>query len=39
MMVVGFLVDGILARLPMVHIAHGYILQGESLSKIRYYVN
>ena len=39
MMVFRLLVDGILARLPMVHIAHGYILQGRSLSKINNYVN
>lgn len=38
-MVSGLEVDGILARLPMTHIAHGSSLDGRSLPKINNYVN
>lgn len=38
-MVSGLEVDGILARLPMTHIAHGFYSYGSGLSKINNYVN
>lgn len=38
-MVFGLEVDGILARLPMTHIAHGSFQYGIRLSKINNYVN